>query len=854
MTTSKVFSLGWVPTVLLAMAIASPVTATEQSDRLVSEGEAGSDALNLLAQSEPIAITDLQIETTETGLTITLVADEPLAVASSQTTGNAIIAEISNATLALTDPAAAEQFSPAEGIALVQVTSLPGNVVRVSITGTDGPPDIQTSTVEGNLSLAVTPGDATTTETVEEAIQVVVTATRTEENVLDVPRSVTVIDREQIEQQLQLTNNLPDILGQLVPGLGLPTLQNRTRTLSLRGRTALILIDGVPQNPNTGFDTELSTIDPANVERIEIVRGPSAIYGDGATGGIINIITRAPIEEGVVYDVGLGTVVGLTSIEGDSFGYNFQAGVAAADDRADGRLAITYDIKNSQFDANGDRIPAANGIADTDRLGILAKFGYDFDEQQRLGLTYSYYQEALDTEFITDPAILTIPGLQTARALRIGELDYDEAPQQTNHVLNLTYRHEAVLGSQVDAQLYYRDTELVQQFTDLRSLTLPPFFPVLWQTTLDSSEWGARLQIDTPLGDSANLLWGVDYSQEENARPLLVSDPAAFDNNQALNIVDQSLSQSPRYDLNSLGLFAQARWDITEQWQISAGLRYDNFDFSADDYQLAFRFPREREGGSGNADDVSFNAGVIYRPVPEVGIFANFAQGFSIPSLGAAFGVVGPDFDIDDDLFLEPQQVNNYEVGVRAEFGQVQASLAGFYNESDLGSALQVGADGLTELVRAPQRNYGVEATVDWPPSRVWRLGGYFSWNEGENDVDDDGEFLALSSVEVQPYKVGVYVENDTTPGWTNRLQLLAVGGRDRAFDDGVDGFAIEGYVTLDFLSSLELGGGRLTFGIENLLNNQYLPVSSQERVGNTETRRYAAPGTTLSVRYSIAF
>ena len=86
------------------------------------------------------------------------------------------------------------------------------------------------------------------------------------------PRSVTVIDREQIQQQRQLTNNLPDILGQLVPGLGPPTLQNSTRNLSLRGRSALILIDGVPQNPNSGFNTELNTIDPDVIDRIEIVR------------------------------------------------------------------------------------------------------------------------------------------------------------------------------------------------------------------------------------------------------------------------------------------------------------------------------------------------------------------------------------------------------------------------------------------------------------------------------------------------------------------------------------------------------------------------------------------------------
>ncbi|MEM6453362.1 MAG: TonB-dependent receptor plug domain-containing protein, partial [Cyanobacteria bacterium P01_D01_bin.105] len=324
-------------------------------------------------------------------------------------------------------------------------------------------------------------------EAEEDTLRLVVTATRTEESVLDVPRAVTVIEREQIQQQRQLTNNLPDILGNLVPGLGPPTLQNSTRNLSLRGRTALILIDGVPQNPNSGFNTELNTIDPDIIERIEIVRGPSAIYGDGATGGIINIITRSATDKPVAYDLGLSTSVGLSSVEGDSFGYGVQIGAAGSNERTNIRATLSYDVTNALFDANGDRIPP-NGVADTDRLGFLAKLGHDFDDQQNLGLTYSFYKEDLDnTEFASDPSIIQIPGLQTARVIEIGDIDYEEEPQQINHVINLTYRHEDLLSSQFDAQLYFRDTELAQGFSDLRGRGLPAFFPLLWQTALDST-------------------------------------------------------------------------------------------------------------------------------------------------------------------------------------------------------------------------------------------------------------------------------------------------------------------------------------------------------------------------------
>ncbi|MBE7385428.1 MAG: TonB-dependent receptor [Leptolyngbya sp. SIO1E4] len=815
-------------------------------------------------ENEQAVITDVQITPTSEGLTVTLISEQALANGTSRVEGNALITEIPNARLALTNATAAEQFDPADGIALVQVSSLPTGGIRVVITGTEAPPEAEVSAQADSWVLSVVPGAAATGTEAPDAIQVVVTATRTEESVLDVPRSVTVIEREQIEQQLSFTNNLPDVLGKLVPGLSAPPFTNSTSELALRGRPVVIFIDGVPQTPNSnGNAADLRIIDPALVERIEVLRGPSAIYGDGGTGGIINIITRAPTEDAIAYTFSTGASTSLTSFGGDSFGYNVQMGVSASDEQADGLLSLSYDAVNSQYDADGDRIIPTN-VSDTSRLGLLAKLGYNFDEQQRLALTYSFYRDSLDTEFIPDERITQVPGLQKGRTFRIGSVDYESEPRQINHVIDLTYRHANVFGSELNAQFYYRDRELVQRFTDLRlnplsQLPILDPFPDVWQTGLDATEWGGRLQMDTPLSESASLLWGVDYSSERNNRPLRVSDNAAFDANRELNIVDTSLTQGGPYTLRSVGLFTQGSWDITEQWQISGGLRYENFNVSVDDYRLAFvttsNLPRERQGGDNNFDDVAFNAGLIYRPIPEIGLFANFSQGFSIPDVGSVLGGVASTFDINSDLLLEPQKVDNYEVGIRAEFGRVQATVTGFYSESDLGNSIVIDENGLGTLVRAPQRNYGVEATVDWQPSNTWRLGGLFSWNEGENDVDEDGDFDPLGSVNVQPYKVGLYIENDTTPGWTNRLELLAIGSRDRAADEGIDDVAIDGYVTVDFLSRIQLGGGQLTLGIGNLFNNQYLPVATQVLTApGVEARRAAAPGRTVSLRYAIEF
>ncbi len=69
---------------------------------------------------------------------------------------------------------------------------------------------------------------------------------------------------------------------------------------------------------------------------------------------------------------------------------------------------------------------------------------------------------------------------------------------------------------------------------------------------------------------------------------------------------------------------------------------------------------------------------------------------------------------------------------------------------------------------------------------------------------------LALNSITIPPLKLTAYLEHQTTLGWRNRLQLMYSGNRDRPFEDDVDGTPIDSYVTVNYLSSINLGGGEL--------------------------------------------
>jgi len=127
---------------------------------------------------------------------------------------------------------------------------------------------------------------------------VVVTASRFATPFSDAPIGMTVIDRDQIAAST--ASNLAELLGQQVSVQVRDNAGSPDRQIDLRGfgvtgdQNTLILLDGRRLNENELASTRLSAIPLASIERIEILRGSgSVLYGGGATGGTIHVITRA---------------------------------------------------------------------------------------------------------------------------------------------------------------------------------------------------------------------------------------------------------------------------------------------------------------------------------------------------------------------------------------------------------------------------------------------------------------------------------------------------------------------------------------------------------------------------------
>ena len=821
-----------------------------------TQQKTSTSGINLLAQQGVARVTGVKLNKSDRGLQVVLeTAGEEQLVPLILPEDNNLIIDILDATLALPTGNEFRETNPSQGIREIALTTVDANSIRLTITGSNQAPDAEVVPSNENLILTITPEAVETADESTEEINVVVTATRTEEDESDVDRSVTVIDKDEIEEQSNLTRDLGDILGREVPGLapGNQSLSEFGQTL--RGRNQLVLIDGVPQSSSRNAFRNLRTIDPSVVERIEIVRGPTALYGDGATGGIINIITQTGEgEPSFPVEVGFGG--SLSNIDTDSFTGIAQAGVSAKQNNLDYRFNVAYDRIGAFFDGKGDRIPpdlqsSQGSLAETNNLNLFGKVGYELGEH-RLELTANYYDSDQDTDFLTDPSVNEFePGTQ--KALTRDGLELEDQQEIENTFVNLDYDHPSLfLNSKVHAQIYYRDylTRFFPFDGEPFGTVTPEGFGIL-QSRSESEKYGGRLEIDTPIvgEETLSLLSGLDYSDEDVVQPVAIFDTEAFEESDG-RVFDEIDDRPwvPPLSQRNLGLFTQLKWQPVESVIVRGGLRYEDIGIDVDDYTTLDG--NDIGGGELDYDATLFNLGLVYKLTDEFSTFASFAQGFSVADVGLVLRNAEAGFDVEG-LDPEAQKVDSYELGIRGQYEKVSFSLAGFYNESDLGTTFD---QDTFEVIRSPERVYGAEAVFDYQVEENWQIGSTFSYVEGENDADENDDFEPLTGFRISPVTFTAYVENETLPGWRNRFQMLYSAARDRAFDEEVDSQEVDSYAVFDFISSVEIGKGTLNLGIQNLFNNQYFTATSQLLRLRTNESYTAAPGITFSAKYAIEF
>ncbi|PKF31377.1 TonB-dependent receptor [Acinetobacter proteolyticus] len=710
-----------------------------------------------------------------------------------------------------------------------------------------------------NSSFAVTPTEVANPDKSSEVLPTIsITASRADE-LSSSAKQVTKLDEKQIALLKNASSgNIATVLAKIVPGLS-----DSSRTITdygqtLRGRNALILVDGVPMNLTRDTSRGLSAIDPESISSIEVIRGSNAIYGSGAAGGTISITTKAAGGEPSAKTV-IGLQSGLTNFRSDALSGDIHQYFSGSLNNFDYALDFGYQRIGSPYDARGRRVapePSQGDLFDADAYSIGTKLGYHLDDNQYLQFAANYYNAEQDSDYASDPSVAQLPA-GTVPAKAIKGLKLKDQNKNENQIYNLTYSHQDFFGNKVDAQLYYRD--FFTRFAPFDARKVATRGGQVDQVYQENNVLGSRLTVNTPLaflGDTS-LVWGGDFSREKSEMPLDTFDPQIYDQSGGLEFVKNGkLIYLPELTTQSIGGFAQLKHRFNDQWSAEVGTRYEDSYAKIDSFiplsQLGKANPYTVQGGKVKADAWLYNANLTFAANDQHSIYASFNQGFQLPDVGVIIRNAGAGFDLGSS-FLEPVKVDNYELGWNGHFNNFSSSLAVFHSTSDLGG-VQSFNNGLV-LTRTKEKVTGVEATLDYlEDDKIWGAGGSVTWMKGRETPQNTHTEQDMTGYRIPPLKVTGYISYSPTDTWTNRIQATYFGAEDYRLN-GVNSFGrydVKSYTTADLLSSFALNKkDSVTIGIENMFNKQYYPLYSQLMRNSNNTSHLLANGITLKVSYS---
>ncbi|KFL35756.1 TonB-dependent hemoglobin/transferrin/lactoferrin family receptor [Arenimonas donghaensis] len=658
---------------------------------------------------------------------------------------------------------------------------------------------------------------------------ITVTATRTERALDEVPTTVSVFDRDELDRLL--ARDLKDLV-RYEPGVSVTSSFGRFglggfRIRGLDGNRVRMQTDGiaVPDAFSIGSfsNANRNVVDLDTLKAVEIVRGPaSALYGSDALGGVVSFVTKDPED---YLDDGRDQHVGLTfGYQGDNTGLFAGATTAFAGERWSSLLAVSTRKGRETENFGDDQSTGAGRTApnpqDTRGKSLLGKLVFAPNGTQRFRLTVEGNEDTTDTQALSSVNATTL-------AL-VGEDHQTRARIALAHEIDVI---DAAWADALDWQVYRQDSETTQYTFEDRSNNTRREREFNFDQRVQGVMFTAHKDFATG-GVRHQLTYGLDLAHTEfrqkrdglainlttgAASPVLMPD--------VFPVRDFPVSETmaAALYLQDEILFADG------DFRLVPGLRVDRYEL---DPQADPIFSEDNPGVALSGIEetsVSPKLGAVWHFADRWSLFGGYARGFRSPpyndvNLGFtnfAFGytaIPNPD--------LKPETSDGIEAGLRYGGEALWASLSAYQNDyqdfieslrfvgfNDLGLMVFQSQNVDEARIRGAELKAGLDLGALSDGLEGWRLRTALSWQHGDDRVADE----PLRSVDPARAVLGLGYE---ARAWGVELVGSFAQRKDRLAElsPGQPAFAPPGYGVLDLLAHWDFApGATVNLGLFNL-------------------------------------
>ncbi len=646
-----------------------------------------------------------------------------------------------------------------------------------------------------------------------------VSATKTDTPLIDVPQSISVVTRQQLDDQAQ--HSIADVL-RYVPGTTVGQGEGNRDQITIRGQnsTADFFVDGV--RDDVQYYRNLY-----NIERIEVLKGPSAlIFGRGGGGGVINRVQKAPSAE--------TQFAGLTA----SFN-SFDNWDVAAD--VNTPLSENAALRVNAFYENLDNHRAVFG---GERYAINPYLAAELGRGWRVGLSYEYVKD----DRVTDRGI---PSLACAQPCTPGPLPGNRDTFFGVAGVNQTGLEAHLLKARLDGQLAETllwSTMLLYGHYDKFYTNVFANGPASSQTgTVALSGYSDPTQRENVIAQT-NLVWdvslaglenkvllGLEYGEQTSAnqrRNAVLSFPSLNLSTMVFPAVSfPTVNRDTKSTVTFFSAYAQNQISIGQHVDVVVGLRFDRFDMQGTDFAV-----NPNRDFSRVDEKVSPRLGLILKPQQNMSIYPSYSRSF-LPRSGDQFLALTA---VQENL--APERFTNLELGAKWDVRPGLSTTLALFQLDRTNATTPDPVNPLTTINIGQTRTNGLEFGVSGRLARHWQVSGGYTYQDAKlrgNDV------VRLS--QVPKHQVALWNRFHVTSQLGAGVGVIRQSSQFAAIRTTPATTRLPGYTRLDAALFYTLSDRfQVQFNVENLLNETYF--------AEAHNNNNITPGAPINARLSARF